>query len=170
MVIGMDNVKFWEKKYRQNISRILGLCYLYVGDQSIAEDLAHDAFLKAMEKFHTIRAIFNFDSWLKRIAVNLCIDYLRQQTNFIPLSQEIGEEVTTTEGVLLWTTDITEENLLEAIRQLTELQRTVFNLYVIEGYSHKCIAGLLDISEDYSKQLYHRARTRLGKLLAEKEE
>ncbi len=165
----MDNESFWENQYRRNIGRITGLSYLYVGDRSVAEDLAHDIFLKAMEKIHTIRVVRNFDAWLKRIAVNQCIDYLRQQTNFIPLPEELAEEEDA-EDVVLWVKDITADELAETIRQLPELQRTVFNLYAIEGYSHKRIAALLNISVDYSKQLHHRARTRLGKMLANKHE
>ncbi len=165
----MDNESFWENQYRRNIGRITGLCYLYVGDQSVAEDLAHDIFLKAMEKFHTIRAVFNFDAWLKRIAVNQCIDYLRQQPDFVPLPEELAEEEEA-EDVALGVKDITADELAETIRQLPELQRTVFNLYAIEGYSHKRIATLLGISVDYSKQLHHRARARLGKMLADKHE
>ena len=90
--LDMDNESFWEKQYRRNLDRITGLCYLYVGDQSVAEDLAQDIFLKAMDKFHTIRAVFNFDTWLKRIAVNHCIDYLRLQPNFVPLPAELADE------------------------------------------------------------------------------
>ena len=166
----MNNVKFWEKQYKRNFSRIVGLCFLYVGSQSVAEDLAQDVFLKAMEKFHSLRVIFNFDTWLKRIAINRCIDYLRQQPNLVPLPSELPDETTATEDILLWTADITEEELLKSIQQLPVLQRTVFNLYAIEGYSHKYIADLLGITEDYSKQLHHRARVRLGKILADKHE
>lgn len=162
----MDNESFWEKQYRRNLDRITGLCYLYVGDQSVAEDLAQDIFLKAMDKFHTIRAVFNFDTWLKRIAVNHCIDYLRLQPNFVPLPAELADEEDP-EDTALWVKDITANELAETIRQLPEMQRTVFNLYAIEGYSHKRIATLLGISVDYSKQLHHRARSRLGKMLAD---
>lgn len=163
----MDNKKFWERQYRRNISRIYGLCYLYVGDYSVAEDLAHDAFLKAMEKFHTIRGIFNFDNWLKRIAINQCVDYLRQQPNFVPLPSEIADESSTVENLFKWEMEITEVELLESIQQLPELQRTVFNLFAIEGCSHRRIADLLGISVAYSKQLHCRARTKLGKMLAD---
>lgn len=165
----MDNESFWKNQYRRNLDRITGLCYLYVGNLSIAEDLAQDIFLKAMEKFHTIRAVFNFDTWLKRIAVNHCIDYLRQQPNFVPLPAELADEKDAEEAVL-WVRDITADELAETIRQLPEMQCTVFNLYAIEGYSHKRIATLLGISVDYSKQLHHRARARLGKMLADKHE
>lgn len=164
----MNNIGFWEKQYRRNISRILGICYLYTGDYSVAEDLAQDVFVKAMEKFHTIRAVLSFDSWLKRIAVNQCVDYLRQKPNFVPLPSEIADEITTTDETLWWTTDITEEELLDTIKQLPDLQRTVFNLFTIDGYSHRRIAALLDITVPYSKQLHRRARVRLNKILSDK--
>lgn len=164
----MNNIEFWEKQYRRNISRIFGICYLYTGDYSVAEDIAQDVFVKAMEKFHTIRAVLSFDSWLKRIAVNQCVDYLRQKPNFVPLPSEIADEITTTDETLWWTTDITEEELLDTIKQLPELQRTVFNLFAIEGYTHRRIAALLDITVPYSKQLHRRARVRLNKILSDK--
>ena len=84
----MDKVNFLERQYKRNLSRIVGLCYRYVNDFTVAEDLAQDVFLKAMENLTAPRAIFNFDHWLTRIAVNHCIDYLRQQPNFTPLPLE----------------------------------------------------------------------------------
>ncbi len=84
----MDKVKFLERQYKRNLSRIVGLCYRYVNDFTVAEDLAQDVFLKAMENLTAPRAIFNFDHWLTRIAVNHCIDYLRQQPDFAPLPLE----------------------------------------------------------------------------------
>ena len=57
----MDHIKFWEKQYRRNIDRVIGVCYLYTGDRSVAEDLAQDVFVKAMDKFRSIRAVLAFD-------------------------------------------------------------------------------------------------------------
>ena len=81
----MDKAKFWERKYRRNLGRIVGICYRYVNDRAVAEDLAQDIFVKAMEKFTTIRAIGRFDAWLTHIAVNHCIDHLRRQPDFVPI-------------------------------------------------------------------------------------
>lgn len=58
----MDMVKFWERKYQRNLGRIVAICYRYVNDRAVAEDLAQDVFVKAMEKFTTIRAIGRFDT------------------------------------------------------------------------------------------------------------
>ncbi len=66
------------RKYRRNLGRIFAICYRYVNDRAVAEDLAQDVFVKAMEKFTTIRDIGRFDAWLTHIAVNHCIDYLHR--------------------------------------------------------------------------------------------
>ena len=66
------------RKYRRNLGRIVAICYRYVKDRAVAEDLAQGVFVKAMEKFTTIRDIGRFDAWLTHIAVNHCIDYLHR--------------------------------------------------------------------------------------------
>jgi len=165
----MDKVKFLERQYKRNLSRIVGLCYRYVNDFTVAEDLAQDVFLKAMENLTTPRAIFNFDHWLTRIAVNHCIDYLRQQPDFSPLPLESIAESASVEESPSHTARFSEKEMLETIQQLPELQRTVFNLYAIERYSHRRIAEMLGISVDNSKQLHHRARVRLAKMLTDKQ-
>lgn len=162
----MDMVNFWERKYRRNLGRIVAICYRYVNDRAMAEDLAQDVFVKAMEKFTTIRALGRFDAWLTRIAVNHCTDYLRRQPDFVPLELESIAE-TTTEDEWVWTADFTEEELLAAIGQLPEIQRTVFNLHAIERYSHRHIARMLGISADNARQLHHRARERLCQMLTD---
>ena len=121
-----------------------------------------------METFKAYRAFGRFDAWLTRIAVNHCIDYLRQKPDFIALESEPAAERPDEDTEPIWTADFTEKELLETVQQLPEQQRTVFNLYAIEGYSHRRIAGLLDISVAYSKQLHHRARVRLGQMLTDK--
>jgi len=163
----MDKAKFWERKYRRNLGRIVGICYRYVNDRAVAEDLAQDVFVKAMEKFTTIRAIGRFDAWLTHIAVNHCIDHLRRQPDFVPIELESIAETSTKEE-MVWTADFTEEELLEAIGQLPEIQRTVFNLHAMERYSHRRIAGMLGISADNARQLHHRARERLCQMLADR--
>ena len=84
----MDKAKFWEKQYRRGHGRIVGICYRYVNDWAVAQDLAQDVFLKAMETFKAYRAFGRFDAWLTRIAVNHCIDYLRLKPDFIALESD----------------------------------------------------------------------------------
>lgn len=164
----MDKVKFWSRKYEQHIDRLVGLCYRYVGEQQTAEDLAHEAFLKAIERADTCRVMDSFDAWLTRITVNRCISYLRTRPETMPLEEELTADLSDGEEELVEQPDFTKEELLETIQQLSERQRIVFNLHALDRVPHQRIADLLDISVTNSKQLFLRARLRLQQLLAAK--
>ena len=162
----MENAAFWERMYAANINRMIGLCHRYVNDLALAEDLAHEAFLKAMERADTYRATGNFQAWLMRITVNHAIQHLRQSMDTVPFVEEETPEVAT-EETSIWEVDFTQEELLEAVQQLPVPQRTVFNLYAIDGQSHAYIADLLNISIASSKETLYRARKRLRQLLTQ---
>ena len=147
----MDKTKFWSRKYEGNIDRLVAICYRYVGERQTAEDLAHEAFLKAIERADTCRVMDSFDAWLTRITVNRCISYLRTRPETVPLEEELTADPIDQEDEPNWQTGFTKEELLETIQQLSERQRMVFNLHAIDRVSH-----LL------------RARTRLQQLLAAK--
>ncbi len=164
----MDKVKFWSRKYEGNIDRLVAICYRYVGERQTAEDLAHEAFLKAIERADTCRVMDSFDAWLTRITVNRCISYLRTRPETVPLEEELTADLPDCEEELVEQPDFTKEELLETIQQLSERQRMVFNLHAIDRVSHQQIADLMDISVTNSKQLFLRARTRLQQLLAAK--
>lgn len=164
----MDKTKFWSRKYEGNIDRLVAICYRYVGEQQTAEDLAHEAFLKAIERADTCRVMDSFDAWLTRITVNRCISYLRTRPETVPLEEELTTDPTDQEDEPNWQTGFTKEELLETIQQLSERQRMVFNLHAIDRVSHQQIADLMDISVTNSKQLFLRARTRLQQLLTAK--
>jgi len=163
----MENAAFWERMYAANIGRMIGACHRYVNDLALAEDLAHEAFLKAMERSDTYRATGNFEAWLMRITVNHAIQHLRQSMNTVPIVEEETPDVVP-EETSIWETDFTREELLEAVQQLPVPQRTVFNLYAIDGQSHAYIADLLNISIASSKETLYRARKRLRQLLTQK--
>ena len=162
----MDKTKFWSRKYEGNIDRLVAICYRYVGERQTAEDLAHEAFLKAIERADTYRATGPFDAWLTRITVNRCVSYLRTRPETVPLEEELTTDPTDQEDEPNWQTGFTKEELLETIQQLSERQRMVFNLHAIDRVSHQQIADLMDISVTNSKQLFLRARMRLQQLLA----
>lgn len=162
----MENAAFWERMYAANIGRMIGLCHRYVNDLALAEDLAHEAFLKAMERADTYRATGNFEAWLIRITVNHAIQHLRQGMATVPFVDEETPDVPMEEASI-WETDFTQEELLKAVQQLPIPQRTVFNLYAIDGQSHAYIADLLNISIASSKETLYRARKRLRQLLTQ---
>ena len=162
----MENAAFWERMYAANIGRMIGACHRYVNDLALAEDLAHEAFLKAMERADTYRATGNFEAWLMRITVNHAIQHLRQGMATVPFVDEETPDVAP-EETSIWETDFTQEELLEAVQQLPVPQRTVFNLYAIDNQSHAYIADLLNISIASSKETLYRARKRLRQLLTQ---
>ena len=162
----MENAAFWERMYAANIGRMIGACHRYVNDLALAEDLAHEAFLKAMERSDTYRATGRFEAWLMRITVNHAIQHLRESMDTVPFVEEEMPNVTT-EDTSIWEMDFTQEELLEAVQQLPVPQRTVFNLYAIDNQPHAYIADLLNISIASSKETLYRARKRLRQLLTQ---
>lgn len=163
----MKKEAFWAEQYRRHIGKMVGACYRYVADWDLAEDLAQDAFLAAMEKASTFRAFGSFEGWLKKIAVNQALMYLRDCPEMVEWdenlhSQEVEEIADDPE---LSRTDFTQEELLEVVGKLPVKQRAVFNLYALEHYSHSKIAETLGISVANSKVLLTRARAELQQRL-----
>lgn len=173
----MKSNAFWTKKYKQNIGKMIGVCYRYVLDRDLAEDLAHDAFLKAIENADSFKGFGRFDAWLMRITVNTALHYLRDNR-----SQNVGcssaeelenmpdQEEGDNDGMMatIMKADFTQEEIVEAIGQLPEHHRVVFNLYVFDHCTHKQIAELRGISENTSKSHLARARKELQQILFNK--
>ena len=175
----MQAKQFWTKAYQRNIARMVGMCCRYVGDRAVAEDLAHEAFLKAIEKSGTYRRLGSFDGWLMRINLNTTMDYLRRQpqflsmdddtvgTRFIASASDVVETFhetslpTGTDETCITESDLTESEILDAICALPDKQRTVFNLYVFENQSHAKIAETLQIGVRSSKRYLAEARAQL---------
>ena len=169
---------FWTRAYRKNIEKMIGVCYRYVLDRPTAEDLAHDAFLTAIEKADTFRGFGSFEGWLMRIAANKALLYLREQERIRPLKDDataVGadtpeEDEPSPDDMMaaIRKADFSQEEILDAIAQLPNHHRTVLNLYVFERLTHQQIANLLDISPNTSKSHLLRARKELQKILFNK--
>jgi len=158
----MQAQQFWTRIYQKNIGKMIGVCYRYVGDRSVAEDLAHEAFLKAIEKSDQYHNFGRFEAWLMRINLNTTLDYLRKQPHFQSVEEvEICDNGTETEEEALPAADFTEQEILEAVCSLPEKQRTVFNLYVFEKQKHTQIAETLQIGVRSSKRYLSEARAQL---------
>ena len=145
---------------------MVGVCCRYVGDRAVAEDLAHEAFLKAIEKSETYHHLGSFDGWLMRINLNTTLDYLRKQPQFLSMDDvvETFHETslpTGTDETCITESDLTESEILDVICALPDKQRTVFNLYVFENQSHAKIAEALQIGVRSSKRYLSEARAQL---------
>ena len=158
----MQAQQFWTRTYQKNIGKMIGVCYRYVGNRSVAEDLAHEAFLKAIEKSEQYHNFGRFEAWLMRINLNTTLDYLRRQPHFQSVDDmELCADGTETEEEALPAADFTEQEILEAVCSLPDKHRAVFNLYVFEKQKHTQIAETLQIGVRSSKRYLSEARTLL---------
>ncbi|SMG40298.1 RNA polymerase sigma-70 factor, ECF subfamily [Marivirga sericea] len=144
--------------------RMLGICRRYVKDVLEAEGVMITAFTKIFERIEQYTGEGNFEGWMKRIMVNESLQYLRKHKN-MQLNMDI-EEAHHLPNYDAMEDHLQTEDLMQMIGELPVGYRTVFNLYAIEGYSHKEIAEQLNINENTSKSQLSRARVYLQKQLA----
>jgi RNA polymerase sigma-70 factor (ECF subfamily) len=156
--------------YEHFYSKMLGVCLRYSKSSDEAKDVLHEGFLKVFDSLKNFKGNGSFEGWVRRIMVNTAIDHLRKnKQNYLIVStvyanekaSSTAEEVDDEELIL----HIDREEILKAVQELTPAYRTVFNLYVIEEYTHKEIAELLDISEGTSKSNLSKAKFNLRKNL-----
>jgi RNA polymerase sigma factor (sigma-70 family) len=138
----------------------------YMGDSMLAEDMMVNAFMSIFKAVGKTRfeAVRPFEVWMRRILINECLSELRRKSSFRMLPEEMAEQIPVQPGVI---EKMSSEEILEIVAELPTGYRTVFNLYEMEGYSHKEIAEQLKISEGTSKsQLSHAKRMLRTKLIA----
>ena len=145
---------------------MMGVCLRYADSHEEAQDIVQDAFIKVFKKIGTFSGKGSLEGWIRRIMVNTSLDYLRSIKNerFNVSVDDVQFKLKENEVVV---DSLQAEDLLKIIQTLPTGYRTVFNMYAIEGYSHKEIADQLDISENTSKSQYSRARSLLQKKLEE---
>lgn len=158
-----QNAKVQELIYKQYSTMIFNLVYRYVKREDVASELVNDTFIIVFRKAESFDDnTGKFSAWIKRIAINECLQYLRKQKAFETF--EIVDELL---EVDLNNTDLKLdlEHYYRLILALPETYRVVFNLYAIEGYSHKEIADKLNIAESTSRSCLLRARKQLQEKL-----
>lgn len=138
-------------------------------DKQVAEDLAHEAFLTAMDKSGTYRGTGEFDAWIRKITLNTALLHLRERKNKTFIDTGLLKDYSENENEdMNGRYDFSTKELLDEVNKLPEHHRLVFNLYVIDKISHKQIAERLSISENTSKSHLLRARKKLQEALSEK--
>ncbi len=153
--------------YESYSSKMYGLCYRYVKNPMEAEDILVTAFMKVFDKIHQFKSEGSFEGWIRRIVVNEALTFLRRNRSMY-LETEL-EQADREPDYNALSDHLEAEDLLRMIQELPTGYRIVFNLYAIDGYSHKEIADQLGISENTSKSQLSRARTYLQKLLIEQD-
>lgn len=149
--------------YTRYSKQMLAVCYRYIGDVDAAHDVLHDGFIKVFTHF-TFRGECRLQSWLTRIMVTQAIDYLRQQqrTNrLISYEEQLPDMADDESRAVEECENLPTGTLMEFMAELPVGCRTVFNLFVFEGKSHKEIADLLHIKEHTSTSQLHRAKNML---------
>ncbi|MEB3347161.1 sigma-70 family RNA polymerase sigma factor [Aquimarina gracilis] len=161
-----NNATAQEQLYRMYSSKLFSICLKYSNDYPSAEDTLQDAFITIFEKITQYKHQGSFEGWIKRITINTALQKYRKQKVFDIVNEEQIEEV----EVEINEEEISLDYLLQIIQQLPDRYRLVFNLYVLDGYSHKEIAEMLEISTGTSKSNLARARGILKTKLENKQE
>jgi len=165
LIEGCKRGESWARKalYDHYANVMLSLCVRYVGDYDTAKDILQDGFVKVFTKIGQFENRGVFDGWIRQIFVNTSLEYLRQKRKFqTDLSMDDLED-SLPEVNVQQMEDLSAEDLMECIAELSVRNRTVFNLYAVEGYSHAEIAQKLGIQESSSRAQFARARKILQK-------
>jgi RNA polymerase sigma factor (sigma-70 family) len=141
--------------YNQYSKSMFNICTRMTGNRNDAEDVLQDAFIIAFRNLVQLKDPMQFGGWLKRIVVNECIRYGKKNFYWNEWEDERNNQP---EDEAEWWKTINFEIIHREIKGLPDGCRQVFNLFVVEDYSHKDIADQLGISESTSKSQYHRAR------------
>jgi len=152
------------KLYANYSKAMLRTAHRITGDWMDAEDVIQEAFMRAFKNLHSFKAEATFGAWLKRIVINTAINHLkRRKAEWVPLDPEKMEmaEETYERPTMPWNMD----QIQNAIGQLPDGYRRVFQLYQMEGYDHKEIGRILNISEATSKSQFSRAKRKLRQML-----
>ncbi len=149
--------------YYHFYSYVLSICLYYSSNREEADEVANDAFVKIFHQLNQYDNRFPFKSWLRRVVVNTAIDGFRRRSKYAPtINLNSGHEVLLEPEVL---SQIAAEEILEMVQQLPPKYRLVFNLFVLEGFSHEEIAERLNINVGTSKSNLYKARQKLKDML-----
>lgn len=158
----------WAQKqiYQDNYSILMGVCLRYSNNKEDALDILHDGFIKVFRNIQKYQPGTSLTAWMRRIMVNTAIDFYRKavRRRTEDLDQIYDNSSDDPDAI----SKCTEKEILAAVQTLSPAYRTVFNLYVIEGYSHKEIGTFLGITESTSRSNLVKARLKLKALLKAK--
>ena len=150
------NRRMQEELYRRFSPRMYAVCLRFAGNAEEAEDILQEGFIKIFKKLDSFRSEGSFEGWVRRIFVNTAIEHFRRKRYLMPVTEK---EENTIEGKYVSVLDeLAEKDILALVQELSPGYRTVFNMYVVEGYTHKEIADMLGISEGTSKSQLSRAK------------
>ncbi|MEO7311023.1 MAG: sigma-70 family RNA polymerase sigma factor [Chitinophagaceae bacterium] len=156
-----ENRKAQEELYHRYAPKMYALCLRYSGgNTNDAQDFLQEGFIRAFQNLHSFRGEGSFEGWLKKLFVYNCLNQLRRKNR--PANVDV-EEVVVAEKSLTGYDRIAMKDLMNIINSIPPGYRTVINLYLVEGYSHKEIADMMGIKESTSKSQLARGKEFLQK-------
>jgi len=167
------DVKYQQILYKATYGKMLGLCLRYAKDKEEAKDFLHDGFIKVFEKIKFFKHSGSVEGWIRRIIINNTIDIIRRKNRmaFVSDSENDLMRLTAESDDNLENISNTQANaeiIIGLIQELSPAYKTVFNLYVIEEYTHKEISEMLNISIGTSKSNLAKAKEKLKDMFIEK--
>lgn len=152
-----------ELLYKKFSPKMYGVCLRYSGNVDDANDLLQEGFIKIFKNLHKFRGEGSFEGWIRRIFVNTSIEHFRKKIKLYNVTEVQENTVEDTDLTILDT--LAEKDIIAIVNELSPGYKTVFNMHVVEGYSHKEIAEILGITEGTSKSQLARAKGVLKKSL-----
>ncbi len=150
-----------EELYNRFSPKMYAVCLRYSNNADDAQDLLQEGFIKVFRNLDKFRAEGSFEGWVRRVFVNTSIEHYRRKINLTSTSDK--EEFLIEDNSWNALDRLGEKDIIMLVQELSPGYRTVFNLYAVEGYSHKDIANMLGISEGTSKSQLARAKGILQK-------
>ena len=153
-----------QKLYEEYYPVMYPTCLRYANNEEDALDILHDGFIKVFNNIEKYQVGTSLGAWIKRIMINTSIDYYRKETKRRTTDIDtVAEKANDGPDVI---SQLSAEDLLKALQNLTPSYRSVFNLYVIEGYSHRELAEILGITESTSRSNLVKARSKLKEIIS----
>lgn len=155
-----------EELYRRFAPKMYAVCMRYANNTDDAQDLLQEGFIKVFRNLEKFRHEGSFEGWVRRVFVNTSIEHFRRKHTLNSISEK--EENVIEDSDITALDNLAEKDIINLIQELSPGYRTVFNMYVVEGYSHKEIGNILGISEGTSKSQLARAKAILQKKVQER--
>lgn len=161
----LSQKKFYEFFY----GKMMGICLRYTNGSEEAKDILHEGFMKVFQNIGQFTPTASIEHWVKRIMINTAIDHYRRNKktqNQVSIDYAVGEADEESYNSIL--DEFSSEDILKLVQKLSSAYRTVFNLFVIEGYSHREISEMLGISQGTTKSNLAKARQQLRDMIRNK--
>lgn len=153
-----DN-KAFKKIYDKHSGTMYSICLRYMNSPDEAKDVLQDGFIKVFKNMSRFTFSGSFEGWMKRIFVNTSIEHIRKRKAHLDVSELNTNELKLTDKIETGSMDA--EKMMELVQKLPTGYRTVFNMFIVDGYSHKEISAHLGINENTSKSQLFKARKQL---------